>query len=200
MEKHDYYDKKRRNRRRRIKKAILAIATGAVVVAGIKHFNPDFKLPKFPKINTETPVDEDDIVIYDEPVVDPGIEPDETEYTEYTDDYSDSINDTNATVVEHDIENRAYELINGYTYYDSELENKLPSKEELINMIDFINGDYENQSRESLENMYNKLFEYYTIMLNSAPYVKRVNEHAETLIDYQQDGDSLSYTYINTGE
>ena len=48
---------------------------------------------------------------------------------------------------------------------DSELENKLPSEEELINMIDFINGDYENQSPESLETMYNKLFDYYAIKI-----------------------------------
>ena len=198
MPKHDYYDIKRIIRRRRIKKAILTLATGAVVVAGIKHFNPDFKLPKFPKQNTETPVNEDDIVIFDEPVVDPGIEPYETENSniEYTLEYYDSLNDTNATIVEHDIEDRVYTLRNAYTYYDPELVNVLPSKEELADMIDFINGDYENQSRESLETMYNKLFDYYTIILNSAPYVKRVNEHAETLVDYQDDGDTLSYTYL----
>lgn len=206
MADYDYYDIKHVKRRRRIKNTILAIITGAVVIGGVKHFGPNL-ISKFTKEQPTTEeTKEDNIVIYDEPVV-TDEEVEEHDYSEtdnfnddntyYDEDYEyyDDYEDTNAEV-SHNIESRVATLMNAYIYYDPALEYTLPSEQELANMIDFMNGDYEVSTREEAEAMYDKLFDYYVVMLNSDPYIKRVNEHAETLVDVQESNGSKTYTLV----
>ena len=178
MSKNDYYDIDRILRRRKIKKTIALLATGAVVTAGIIHFNPNIKLPniQFSKNNEK----DDNTTTNDQPVNNNIVNNNTVEYGytydsdgeyvfidhgQFLDD-NQIVEETGVAEVSHNTYNRAAELIDNYIYYDPNLANTLPSTDEMANIIDFMNGDYEVSTKAEAQAMYDKLFEYYIIILN----------------------------------